>query len=114
MVMLDDAPANVTASLSPHHAYICTRGRHFRAQLPSSLVQQRAAFFTHCPLPDVLRSLVAAYAVTTPEDMWADGLCVQVPRAKRVRTKADEKGEEEGEDALAILHRSLRQRQKRA
>jgi hypothetical protein len=44
----------------------------------------------------MLQSLVAAHAVTTPEDMWVDGLRVQAPRAKRGRTKPDE---EDGEDA---------------
>jgi ankyrin repeat protein len=60
--------------LSPQHLDICTRGRQLRAQLPSYLEQQRAALVAQCPLPAVLRCLVAEYAVTTPEDMWADGL----------------------------------------
>jgi hypothetical protein len=64
-------------------------------------------------LPAVLRSVVAAYAATTPEDMWADGMRMQVPRARRGRTKADMDNEEEGEDA-PLLRRSLRLRQKRA
>jgi hypothetical protein len=73
MVMLEDAPAFI-AKLSLQHAFICMQGRQFRAQLPSYLEQQRAAVVAHCPLPAVLQSLVAEYAVTTPEDMWADGL----------------------------------------
>jgi hypothetical protein len=36
--------------------------------------QQQAAVVAHCPLPAVLQSVVTAYGVTTPEDMWADGL----------------------------------------
>jgi ankyrin repeat protein len=76
MVMLEDAPADFIANpkLSPQHLDICTRGRQLRAQLPSYLKQQRAALVAQCPLPAVLRCLVTAYAVTTPEDMWADGL----------------------------------------
>jgi ankyrin repeat protein len=74
MVMLEDAPADFIAKLSPQRADICERGRELRAQLPSYLKQQRAALVAQCPLPAVLRCLVTAYAVTTPEDMWADGL----------------------------------------
>jgi hypothetical protein len=74
MVMLDDAPANFAARISPQHAELWTRGRLLRAQLPFYLEQQRAVVVTHCSLPTVLRSVVAAYAATTPEDMWADGL----------------------------------------
>jgi hypothetical protein len=76
MVMLDDAPLAFVAKLSPANAELTTRGRYFRAQLPSYLEQQRASVFKHCPLPPVLQSIVADYAVTTPEDMWADGLRV--------------------------------------
>jgi hypothetical protein len=89
MVMLDDAPADVTASLLPQHAAICTNGRRLRAQLPSYLEQQRTTVVTLCPLPGVLQTVFAAYAATTQSDMWADGLRVQVSRAKRSRTKAD-------------------------
>jgi hypothetical protein len=76
MVMLEDAPADFITRLSrsPQDADICTRGRQFRAQLPSYLEQQRAKVAAHCPLPAVLQSLVAAYSVTTSEDMWTDGL----------------------------------------
>jgi hypothetical protein len=107
MVMLEDAPVDIIAKLSPQHAKICTRGRQLRAQLPSYLVQQRAAVVAHCDLPTVLQSLVTAYAATTPEDMWANGLRVQAPRAKRDRTKADK----EDEEAFPV-RRSLRLRQK--
>jgi hypothetical protein len=72
MVMLDDTPADVIINLLPQHAAICKNGRRLRAQLPSYLEQQRATVVTHCPLPGVLRSVVAAYAATTPKDMWAD------------------------------------------
>jgi ankyrin repeat protein len=75
MVMLGDAPPAFAAKLSPAHAEITTRGEDYRAQLPSYLEQQRASVF-HCPLPPVLQSIVADYAVTTPEDMWANGLRV--------------------------------------
>jgi hypothetical protein len=74
MVMLDDAPAYFIARLSPQHAELCSRGRQLRMQLPSYLEQQRADIVTNCPLPTVLQALVIGYAVTTPEDMWTDGL----------------------------------------
>jgi hypothetical protein len=38
------------------------------------LEQQRASVFEHCLLPAALLPLIAEYAATTPEDMWADGL----------------------------------------
>jgi ankyrin repeat protein len=74
MVLLDDTPANFFARLSPQHAELCTRGQQLRAQLSSYLEQQRATVVAHCLLPNVLRSLVATYAATTPGDMWVDGL----------------------------------------
>jgi hypothetical protein len=106
MVMLADAPDFFIAGLLPQDAEICKRGKQFRAQLPSYLEQQQAAVVAHCPLPGVLQSIVVAYATTTPEDMWADGLRVQAPRAKRGRrrTRAD----------ATPLRRSLRLRQKQA
>jgi hypothetical protein len=113
MVMLGDVPYDTIAKLLPQPAELCTRGRQLRAQLPSYLVQQRAAVVAHCNLPDVLQSLVAAYTATTPEDMWTDGLRVQAPRAKRGRTKVNKEDEGQSEDALPI-RRSLRLRQKRA
>jgi ankyrin repeat protein len=54
MVMLGDAPPAFVAKLSPAHAEITTRGRNYRAQLPSYLEQQRASVIEHCPLPPVL------------------------------------------------------------
>jgi hypothetical protein len=54
MVMLDDAPPTFVDTLFPAHAEITTWGRHFRAQLPSYLEQQRASVFEHCSLPGVL------------------------------------------------------------
>jgi hypothetical protein len=99
MVMLDDAPADFIAKLSPHDAELCTRGRLLRAQLPSYLEQQRAAVVAHCFLPAVLQSLIAVYATTTPEDMWADGLRVEVPRVKRGRTEVEKEEENDAEDA---------------
>jgi hypothetical protein len=112
MVMLEDAPVIFTARMSPQDADICTRGRQLRAQLPSYLEQQRAAVVAHCPLPAVLRPVVAVYAVTTPEDMWADGLRVQAPRAKRARRKTEKTDDEDGED-VPPLRRSRRLRQNR-
>jgi hypothetical protein len=82
MVILEDAPAGFIVRLSTKHAEICTRGRQLREELPSYLEKQRAVVVTHCPLPVVLQSIVAAYAATTPEDMWTDGLRVQAPRSR--------------------------------
>jgi hypothetical protein len=89
MVMLDDAPADFIGELLPHHAKLCKQDRQLRARLPSYLEQQRAAVVTHSPLPAVLQSLVN-------EDMWAYGLRVRAPRAKRGRMKATN---EDGDDA---------------
>jgi hypothetical protein len=110
MVLLDDAPANVIAVLSPAHAKIAKRGRQLRAQLPSYLEQQRTLVVAHCPLPSALQPLVAGYAAPTPEDMWAEGgLRVWAPRAKRARAMV---GAVVGVDA-PFLRRSVRLRQKR-
>jgi ankyrin repeat protein len=79
MVMLDNSPPAFVAKLSPANAELATRGRYFRAQLPSYLEQQRASVIEHCPLPPVLLPIVVEYSATTPEDMWTDGLHVQAP-----------------------------------
>jgi hypothetical protein len=110
VVLLDDAPADFIAKLSPRGTEICTRGRQLRAQLPSYLEQQRAKVVVHCPLPAVLQPLIAAYAATTPEDMWTDGLRVQAPRGKRKRAREAE--EAEGGVDVAPPRRSLRLHQK--
>jgi hypothetical protein len=106
MVMLDNAPAYFIARLGQKHADICTRGRQLRAQLPAYLEQQRAQIIAHCALPDVLQPLVIGYAATTPEDMWADGLRIKAPKAKRARAG---EGDDGGSHAL---RRSARLRQK--
>jgi hypothetical protein len=49
-----------------------------QAKLPSYLEQQRATIVANCPLPAVLQSLVIDYAAPTPEDMWTDGLRIQL------------------------------------
>jgi hypothetical protein len=113
MVMLDDAPAEFIARLVPPHAELATQGRLLRAQLPSYLQQQWARVVAHCPLPAVLQPLVAAYAATTPEDMWADGLRVRAPRAKRGRLQVEKEDEDDGGDAPP-LRRSVRLCQKHA
>jgi hypothetical protein len=113
MVMLEDAPADFIANLPPRYVEICTRGRQLRAQLPSYLEQQRVAVVAHCPLPAVLQSLVIAYAVTSPDDMWTDGLRVRATRAKRARAREAGAGEAEEEEAPPH-RRSLRLRQKRS
>jgi hypothetical protein len=113
MVMVEVAPAEFIMRLSPRGTEICTRGWQLRSQLPSYREQQQAAVVTHCPLPVVLQSLVTEYAATTLEDMWTDGLRVQVPWAKRARAREAGAGEAEGQDAPLPL-RSLRLRQKRS
>jgi hypothetical protein len=85
MVMLDDAPPDFVAELSSANAELTSRGRQYRAQLPSYLEQQRASVVEHCPLPPVLLPIVAEYAATTAEDMWTDGLRIRGPRRKRPR-----------------------------
>jgi hypothetical protein len=59
MVMLEDAPADFIANpgLSLQQAEICTRGRQLRAQLPSYLEQQQAAFVTYA-LPLACRATI--------------------------------------------------------
>jgi hypothetical protein len=88
MVMLDDAPPAFMAKLSPAHAELTSRGRDFRSQLPSYLEEQRASVLEHCPLPPVLLPIVAEYAATTPEDMWADGLRVEATDASDCEWRA--------------------------
>jgi hypothetical protein len=105
MVILDDAPTDFIAELSPQHAKLCTRGRQLRALLPSYLEQQLAAVIVHCPLLAVLQSLVAEYAATTTGDMWADGLRVQAPHAKRARAREDQ-DEEDGENEPLLRKRA--------
>ena len=111
MVLLSDAPDDFIAKLSPANAELCMRGRLLRAQLPSYLEQQRTLVVVHCPILTVLQPLVAAYAATTAEDMWTDGLRVQAPRAKRPRSA---EVEAVVPAVVAIPRRSLRLRQKRA
>ena len=113
MVMLGDASADFIARLSPEDAELATRGRQFRAQLPSYLEQQRAMIVTHCPLPNVLKNLVTAYAVTTPEDRWTNGMRFKAPSAKRPRA-VQVMGTHNAVDGAPPLRRSLRLRQKRA
>jgi hypothetical protein len=74
MVMLDDPPAHFISALLPHHGALCVRGRHLRAMLPTHQKLQGVSIAAHCPLPIVLQSLVAVYALTDPEEMWMTGL----------------------------------------
>jgi hypothetical protein len=60
------------AKLLPQHVQLCTLGRQLRARLPAYLEQQQTSVRTH--LPAVLESIVAAYALPTPADLWSDGL----------------------------------------
>lgn len=108
MVMLEDAPANFIAYLSPQHAELCTLGRELRANLPAYLEQQRATIVPHCPLPAVLLTLVVAYVDTTPADMWTDVLRIKASRAKRSRDTEEEK------EGSLLMWRSARLRQKSA
>jgi hypothetical protein len=111
MELLGDPSVFFTWRLLPQHADLAARGHQLREQLPSYLVQQRAAVVAHCPLPTVLQAIVTAYAVPTPVDMWTDGLRIQAPGEKRARVAADVDQANEG---LPPLRRSLRLQQKRA
>jgi hypothetical protein len=107
MLMLDDAPPEFVANLSPVHAELT---RHLRAQLPSYLEQQ----WQKCRalVVAVLQSIVAAYATTTPADMWTDGLRVEAPRPKRPRAMLKAEADKETMKAVATpLRRSLRLRE---
>ncbi len=112
MVMLDDAPTDVIAELSPAHAKIATRGRQLRAQLPSYLERQQGLVVAWCPLIAALQPLVAGYAAPTPEDIWVEGgLSVRAPRPKRSR---EWEGEGEQEEVGTVpLQRFVHLRQKR-
>jgi hypothetical protein len=107
MVMLDNAPAEFIAKLLPPHAELAARGRDLRARLPTYLQQQWARVVAHCPLPVVLQPLVAAYAATTPKEMWADGLHVRAPRVKRWGRLKVEKEDEDDGGVAPHLRRSL-------
>jgi hypothetical protein len=72
MVMLGDAPVDFIAMLKPAHAGLATWGPKLRVHLPPYVEQQPPLLTSHCPLPVVLQSIVASYAVPTPEDMWSD------------------------------------------
>jgi hypothetical protein len=111
MVLLDDAPANFIAKLASPQVILCQTGRQLRARLPAYLEQQRAEVIAHCTLPAALRPIVAAYAATTPQDVWLYGLRVQAPAAKRVLGEED--SGEEGSGGAPRLRRSRRLRQKR-
>lgn len=82
-MMLEDAPDDIIAKLSPQDADICTQGRLLRAQQPSYLERERAAIVAHCILPAMLHSLVGAYAVMTPEDMWWMGYVCERPEREQ-------------------------------
>jgi hypothetical protein len=107
MELLGDPPL----LLLPQHVELAARCQLLRKQLPSYLKQQRTSILAHCPLPTVLQSIVAAYAVPTAGDMWTDGLRIQAPGEKRARVAADVDQADEG---LPQLWRSLRLQQKRA
>jgi hypothetical protein len=74
MVMLCDAPPECMNGLSPQNAEIVKRGKQLRVQLPTYLQEQHVSVVVSCPLPVVLQSIVVAYATTTAEDMWGNGL----------------------------------------
>jgi hypothetical protein len=76
MVLLADAPADFIILLSSQEAELCERGRQLRIRLPAYREQRRAFIVAHCPLPAVLRPLVAEYAAPTSEDIWTDELRV--------------------------------------
>jgi hypothetical protein len=117
MLMIENAPADFIAGITPDYAELCTRGNTIWAQLPIRVEQQRAAVVANCTLPAVLQSLVTAYAVTTLEDLWTESDRLRVkPRVKgpaRARPVSETQDLEESGGAPP-LHRSRRLRQKRA
>jgi hypothetical protein len=72
MVLLDDAPPEFVSLLKLADARIVAQGQHFRDLLPSYLEQQPRLVVIHCPLPAVLKPIVAEYAAFTQEDIWTD------------------------------------------
>jgi hypothetical protein len=76
MVLLADAPADFIAKLSSQQAELWEWDRHLWTRLPAYQEQQRTLIVAHCPLPPVLRPLVAEYAAPTSEDIWTDELRV--------------------------------------
>jgi hypothetical protein len=72
-IILLGAPPNFDLYFHRHHKLI-DKGRQLRAQLPAHLEERRALIVTHCPLPTVLQTLVAAYADPTNADVWESGL----------------------------------------
>ena len=78
MVLLDEAPVDFIAKLSPRLRRVAMRGNKLRSRLPAYLEQQRARIAAHFPLPAVLQPLVAGYAEPTHEEIWTEGLRVWV------------------------------------
>jgi hypothetical protein len=111
MLLLSDAPDDFFLKLESQHVPLILRGQNFRVQLPAYLEQQWAEVINHCTLPAALRPIVAAYAATTPQDMWLYGLQVQAPAAKRAIE--DEDSGEDGGEGTRHCRRSRRLRQKR-
>jgi hypothetical protein len=72
MVLLSVAPSRFVRSLMPQHKHIVAQGQQLRALLPSYIEQQGDLMAAHSSLPAVLHTIVLAYAVPTPEDMWTD------------------------------------------
>jgi hypothetical protein len=70
ITLICDAPANLIDKFLPRHAELIEEGRQLRARLPAYLEQRSASLTSHCPLPAVLQSVVAAYAEPTRADVW--------------------------------------------
>jgi hypothetical protein len=76
MVLLEDPPASMIATLSSEHARVLEEGARLRARLPAYLAQRRALLEEHCSLISPLLALVCGYdpEPTTTEEIWATGL----------------------------------------
>jgi hypothetical protein len=113
MVMHEDAPLDFRHGLAQRFLTICDLGRLYRPKLLYYLEQQRVAIREGLLMSvGVLEQMVAEYARTTPEDMWATGLPVvpfwqPVTRLTRVVQK---RGLEEGGSVSPALRRSQRLR----
>jgi ankyrin repeat protein len=72
MVLLSVAPPRFLSSLMPQYKHIVAQGQQLRALFPSYIEQQGILIAANNSLPTVLHTLVLAYAVPTPDDMWTD------------------------------------------
>jgi hypothetical protein len=76
MVLHDDPPTSLVATLLPDLRQVVQEGTRLRARLPAYLARRRALLDAHCPLLPPLWALVCDYdpEPTTTEEFWATGL----------------------------------------